>query len=223
MTPAKPRSTQKRIDRCSLAGANAEVTVSGSMIADLPAHNCEKETVMQYSPAWDLSSIPESIFASERARRVAAKRKKFGQPKIAPCKDCGRLINARQRRFPCPFHVPPPASDAPNRVNKSRDEVMLAVALAIAEVGRRGPGRWHVEKTGRRDVTLSYKVRKNAERQVLSPKEEKETAAYDMAVWQEYGGNEILKCAGILGKYEHLTIHWSDGKIVTFMTIPCGG
>jgi hypothetical protein len=100
---------------------------------------------------------------------------------------------------------------------------MLAVALAIAEVGRRGPGRWHVEKTGRRDVTLSYKVRKNAERQVLSPKEEKETAAYDMAVWQEYGGNEILKCAGILGKYEHLTIHWSDGKIVTFMTIPCGG
>ena len=99
----------------------------------------------------------------------------------------------------------------------------MAVALAIAEVGRRGPGRWHVEKTGRRDVTLSYKVRKNAVRNIASPVDREETAAHDKAVWQDYGGNEILKRAGLHGEYEPLSIYWSNGEIVTFSTIPCGG
>lgn len=223
MSSVNPHSIQKRRDRTSSVATPTKVTVPGSMKTDMPTPDCVEVAAIKYSPEWDLSSIPDPVFASERARRVAAKRKKFGQPKIAPCKDCGRLINARQRRFPCPYHVPPPASDAPNRVNKSRDEVMLAVALAIAEVGRRGPGRWHIEKTGRRDVTLSYKVRKNAVREVMSPVDGDEKAAYDKAVWQEYGGNEILKHAGIPGEYEHLSIHWFDGEIVTFSTIPCGG
>jgi len=113
MTPAKPRSA-----------THTGVTISGSMIAATPMPNCERATAMQYSPEWDLSSIPERVFASERARRVAAKRKKFGAVKLAPCKDCGRLINARQRRYPCPYHVAPPSADDPTRVRKSRDEVI---------------------------------------------------------------------------------------------------
>jgi hypothetical protein len=99
---------------------------------------------MQYSPEWDLSSIPDPIFASERARRVAAKRKKFGAVKLAPCKDCGRLINARQRRYPCPYHVAPPPADAPTRIQKSRDEVMLAIALAIPEIQQREEIVYHL-------------------------------------------------------------------------------
>jgi hypothetical protein len=225
MNPAKPRSIQKRKDQCSLAATNAEVTVSGSMIADMPAHNCEKGTVMQYSLGWDLSSIPESIFASERARRVAAKRKKFGAVKLAPCTNCGRLINARQRRYPCPYHVPPPAAKDPARVKKSRDEVMLAIALAIAEVGLDGPGKWHVEKTGRRDINLSYTADEKALGETNSADQGMQGAeAYARAVWQQFGGLKILEHAGVLGTYYTGAIHWTtNGTMAFFATIPCGG
>jgi len=180
---------------------------------------------MQYSPEWELSSIPDPIFASERARRVAAKRKKFGAVKLAHCQTCGRLINARQRRFACPFHVAPPASDTETRVKKSRDEVVLAVAQAISEVRRPGPGKWHVQKTGRRDVTLSYEVKEWALRKYASPDPEQEGAeAYSRKVWQKFGGVEILERAGIPGEYENGTIHdLSDGEVTFFAVIPCGG
>lgn len=225
MTPAKPRSIEKRRNRGSLSATHSKMTLLGSMIADTPTPNCERVTVMQYSPEWDLSSIPEPIFASERARRVAAKRKKFGPVKLAPCKDCGRLINARQRRYPCPYHVAPPAAKDPARVKKSRDEVMLALALAIAEVGHLGPGKWRAEKTGRRDVTLTYTADEKVLLKSATPDPGLEGAqAFSRPVWQQFGGLGILEHAGITGNYQTLAIHWTtDGKMVFFATIPCGG
>jgi hypothetical protein len=180
---------------------------------------------MQYSPEWDLSSIPDSVFASERAKRVAAKRKTFGRPKIAPCESCGRLINARQRRFPCPFHLPPSESATLTRVKKSRDEVMLAVALAIAEVENHGPGKWHLQKTGRRDVTLSYQVQAKALQDSATPESNRDGAeAYSETIWKDFGGDEILIRAGIPGDYEAGTIDWvDDGELSFFAVIPCGG
>jgi len=43
-------------------------------------------------------------------------------------------------------------------------------------------------------------------------------------VWQEFGGVEILECAGIAGDYENFTIeNLSDGELTFFAVIPCGG
>jgi hypothetical protein len=102
---------------------------------------------------------------------------------------------------------------------------MLAIALAMAEVGRHGPGKWHVEKTGRRDITLSYTADEKALRKSGSPDPGLEGAqAYSRTVWQQFGGLEILEHAGIPGNHETLAIHWTtDGKMVFFATIPCGG
>lgn len=60
---------------------------------------------MKYSPNWDLTTIPDLEFASERARRVAAKR--VYQPKLAACPKCGQMLSARQRRYRCPEHLDP--------------------------------------------------------------------------------------------------------------------
>ena len=212
MTPAKPRSA-----------THTGVTISGSMIAATPMPNCERATAMQYSPEWDLSSIPERVFASERARRVAAKRKKFGAVKLAPCKDCGRLINARQRRYPCPYHVAPPSADDPTRVRKSRDEVILALALAIAEVGHQGPGKWHAEKTGRRDITLSYTADQKALRGTGLSVSKLEDAMIGK-VWARYGGPKILAHAVLPVPDMIAAIHRiMDGTISFYVIIPCGG
>jgi hypothetical protein len=102
---------------------------------------------------------------------------------------------------------------------------MLAVALAIAEVGHRGPGRWHVEKIGRRDVTLSYDVKEKALRRSASPVPEPEgVEAYSRAVWQKFGGVDILERAGIPGDYENFTNeNLTDGEITFFAVVPCGG
>ncbi len=242
MTPANPRSLQQGRDRCSSVATRAEVTVSGSMIADTPMPNCERVNAMQYSPEWDLSSIPERIFASERARRIAAKRKKFGPVKIALCETCGRAINARERRFPCPLHVPPPTRDTVLRIGRNRKEVLLAIALAIAKVSCHGPGEWSVQNFGRRDISLTYEVygealrgRSSARIKALgySPRESARARLRRLAggfdadsrtVWEQFGGLEILERAGIpLREYQSGVLQDPIDLLMLFYSvIPCG-
>lgn len=242
MTPAKPRSTQTGKDRRPLAATNTEVTVSSSMIADKPMRRCEKVTSIQYSPEWDLSSIPERIFASERARRVAAKRKKFGPLKITLCETCGRAISARERRFPCPLHVPPPTRDTVLRIGKNRKEVLLAIALAIAKVSSHGPGEWSVQKFGRRDISLIYEVygealqgRSSARIRAhgYSPRESARARLRRLAggfdadsrtVWEKFGGLEILERAGIPleGNQRGVLQDPIDHLTLFYAVIPCG-
>jgi hypothetical protein len=53
----------------------------------------------KYSPDWELDSIPEPEFASEKARRNSAKRETFGggRPvKLAACPHCKREFSARE-------------------------------------------------------------------------------------------------------------------------------
>jgi hypothetical protein len=199
-------------------------------------------TAMQYSPEWDLSSIPDAIFASERARRVAAKRKKFGPLKIALCEDCGRAISARERRFPCPLHVPPPSRDTVLRIGKNRNEVLLAIALAIAKVSSHGPGEWSVQKFGRRDISLTYEVFGEALRgrsgarikaHGYSPRESGRARLTRLAggfdadsrtVWEQFGGFEILERAGIpLREYPSGVLQDPVDLLMLFYAlIPCG-
>jgi hypothetical protein len=102
---------------------------------------------------------------------------------------------------------------------------MLAIALAIAEVGHRGPGKWHVEKTGRRDVTLSYTTDARALREFASPDPGLEgTEAYTRTIWQQFGGLDILEHAGILAQYYTNSLDWfPEGTTTFFCSIPCGG
>lgn len=242
MTPAKPRSIQKMRDRCSLPATLTEVTVSGAMIADRPMPNCEGVSAKQYSPEWDLSSIPERMFASERARRVAAKRKKFGPLKIAPCETCGREISARERRFPCPLHVPPPTRDTVERIGKNRKDVLLAIALAIAKVSSHGPGEWSVQTFGRRDISLTYEVYGEALRgrssarikaHGYSPRESARARLRRLAggfdadsrtVWEQFGGLEILARAGIPQRENQSGVLQDpvDLLMLFYAVIPCG-
>jgi hypothetical protein len=102
---------------------------------------------------------------------------------------------------------------------------MLAIALAIAEVGLDGPGKWHVEKTGRRDINLSYTADEKALGETNSADPGMQGAeAYARAVWQQFGGLKILEDAGVLGTYYTGAIHWTtNGTMAFFATIPCGG
>lgn len=57
---------------------------------------------MDYRPTWNLPSIPSDVWNSENGRRV----RPVGSPatyiKLAPCKECGEILNATQRRRACP-------------------------------------------------------------------------------------------------------------------------
>lgn len=180
---------------------------------------------LQYSPEWDLTSIPDSIFASERARRIAAKRKKFGPLKLEPCATCGRILGARDRRHPCPIHNAPAPRNTPWRVKKSRNHVMLALALAINEVKPPGPGTWHVRGTGRRDLALTYEVSEEALRALIPaiPSEGGDEILGEF-VWLHLGGADILACARVPGEYKKGSFRWGDGDQMNFWAaIPCGG
>jgi hypothetical protein len=119
--------------------------------------------------------------------------------------------------------VAPPSSDDPARVNKNRDEVILALALAIAEVGRQGPGKWHAEKTGRRDVTLSYTADKKALRETGLSVSKLDDATIGRA-WARFGGPRILAHAGLPVPDMIGAIHRiMDGTISFYVIIPCGG
>jgi len=51
---------------------------------------------LSYSSSWDLSTIPEDIWASEHGRRNAAKRSTFGRPKSdAPRCPCAAMTLKR--------------------------------------------------------------------------------------------------------------------------------
>lgn len=55
---------------------------------------------MIYNHHWDLTTIPDDKFASERGRRNQAKR--GSTAKLSPCVGCATSLTARQRRAACP-------------------------------------------------------------------------------------------------------------------------
>ena len=56
---------------------------------------------MNYSPNWDLATIPDEPFYSEAGRRRGA-RAHPKQKKLAPCRHCGQMAGAFERRGACP-------------------------------------------------------------------------------------------------------------------------
>lgn len=59
---------------------------------------------MDYTPDWNIRSIPDDLLNSEAARRRVAKRLGPGNIKLEPCTKCGKELTARQRRLKCPEH-----------------------------------------------------------------------------------------------------------------------
>ena len=53
--------------------------------------------MLKYSEQWDMSSVPWAVLAHETAVRNAGKR-----AVLRPCMGCGKTLNTRQRRKPCP-------------------------------------------------------------------------------------------------------------------------
>lgn len=53
-----------------------------------------------YSPDWNLSTIPDAPFYSEAGRRRGIRSTPIR--KLAPCVHCGTQLSARQRRGKCP-------------------------------------------------------------------------------------------------------------------------
>ena len=56
---------------------------------------------MSYVPSWDLSTIPDEVWASEQGRRSRAKAPRVTNVKLEPCKHCGEPLTARERRRAC--------------------------------------------------------------------------------------------------------------------------
>lgn len=55
-----------------------------------------------WTDAWDLSTIPETLWASEHGRRMRLKRRTPPQKRLKACPACGRQASATERRKPCP-------------------------------------------------------------------------------------------------------------------------
>lgn len=61
---------------------------------------------MEYRETWDLSTIPDDIWASEHGRRQRLKGPRATYIKLSPCPGpkCGKELTATQRRLPaCPY------------------------------------------------------------------------------------------------------------------------
>lgn len=60
---------------------------------------------MEYRDSWDLSSIPEDVWASEHGRRQRAKAPRVTYANLLPCpnRDCRKQLNTTERRLThCP-------------------------------------------------------------------------------------------------------------------------
>ena len=54
-----------------------------------------------YRETWDLSTIPDDVWASEHGRRNRLKGPRAPNLKLEPCKHCLEPLSARQRRRAC--------------------------------------------------------------------------------------------------------------------------
>jgi hypothetical protein len=71
---------------------------------------------MKFRDSWDLGSIPYVRLAAEWMRRMRAKRSGPPTPKLlAPCKWCGDVLGARERRAHEPACLKNPRNISTNR------------------------------------------------------------------------------------------------------------
>jgi hypothetical protein len=54
---------------------------------------------MDYRQSWDLSTIPNDVWASENGRRTRPAQPR--KPVLKPCKGCGTELTAQERRKAC--------------------------------------------------------------------------------------------------------------------------
>lgn len=60
---------------------------------------------MQHRDTWDLSTIPDELWASEHGRRQRAKAPRYTNAVLLPCpnRNCRKQLTATDRRLPaCP-------------------------------------------------------------------------------------------------------------------------
>ena len=57
--------------------------------------------MINFTSNWDLTTIPDDLLNSESGRRRRAKGPQSTNLKLEPCRWCGALLSARQRRRKC--------------------------------------------------------------------------------------------------------------------------
>jgi hypothetical protein len=170
---------------------------------------------MDWTPDWNLSSIPENLWKSEHGRRQVAKRKRHGRVKLAACPHCGKMVNARVRRYPCPLHIPPTDNSA---ARVGAIDAMARLRAAIAGVEKLGPGFWSCRRQGRRAVVLQYSC---SARDLRTMAEEYHLTDLTELVWRGLGGQTILETADLEGAYENFQIECPEnGEMEFFAVIP---
>jgi hypothetical protein len=95
-------------------------------------------------------------------------------------------MNARQRRLPCPLHIPAPPKELRELANARREDVFRLVFQAIGKQGSKGRGSWSVARHGRFGITVEW-TGKGSD---VGHKENSQKP------WEQFGGNEIVRAAG---------------------------
>ena len=75
---------------------------------------------------------------------------------LQPCPKCGKVMNAQQRRFPCPVHIPAPEEAVRELARARRNDVFSLVSQAIAQRGLTGPGTWSASPHVRFGVSIEW-------------------------------------------------------------------
>ena len=105
---------------------------------------------------------------------------------LQPCPKCGKVMNAQQKRLPCPAHIPAPEEALREIAHARRNDVFSLVSQAIAQRRLTGPGAWAASPYSQFGVLLEWTgTGTDVDRDEDSQKP-----------WEEFGGNELVRAAG---------------------------
>lgn len=105
---------------------------------------------------------------------------------LQPCPKCGKVMNAQQRRFPCPAHIPAPEEAVRELARARRNDVFSLVSQAIAQRGLTGPGTWSASPHVRFGVSIEW----------TGTGPDVDLNEDSQKPWEQFGGNELVRAAG---------------------------
>ncbi len=145
------------------------------------------------------------LFLPKQARRNADRNTMPTRLNLQPCPKCGKVMNAQQRRFPCPAHIPAPEEAVQELAHARRNDVFSLVSQAIAKRGLTGPGTWSASPHSRFGVSIEW----------TGTGPDVDLNEDSQKPWEQFGGNELVRAAGYspdLPLMESVYIDENSGK-----------